>query len=131
KEIPAIAVGNKIDGEASRNFESEYAPIENLLFISAKEKTHIDLLKEKLASLVLHDEKLGDKTIVTNTRHYDALVKTEEALDDVLRSLESGTSQELFVADIRRALNALGEITGEITTDDLLATIFSKFCIGK
>lgn len=131
KEIPVIAVGNKIDGEVSGNFETEYSSVENLLFISAKEKTYVELLREKLVFMVLLDEQLGDKTIVTNARHYDALMNTNQALDDVLHSLESGTSQEFFVADIRRALNALGEITGEVTTDDILGTIFSKFCIGK
>ncbi len=130
-KIPVIAVGNKMDEAATENLNEKFNGTGNLLFISAKQKTHLDELKEKLSAMVLKNENFMDKTIVTNTRHYEALVKTDEALDDVLRSLESGVSKELFAADIRRALNALGEITGEITTDDLLATIFSKFCIGK
>ncbi len=130
-KIETIVVGNKIDGIVNRNLESEYNSIENLLFISAKQKTHIDLLKQKLVDKVLHENNLTDKTVVTNSRHYDALLKTEEALAEIIIALDAEVSKELFVSDIKRALNSLGEITGEITTDDLLASIFSKFCIGK
>ncbi|MCY7410586.1 MAG: tRNA uridine-5-carboxymethylaminomethyl(34) synthesis GTPase MnmE [Chitinophagales bacterium] len=131
RKIETIVVGNKIDGVVNRNLESDYSSVENILFISAKQKTHIDLLKQKLVASVLHENNLTDKTIVTNARHYEGLMKTEESLADILNALDAEVSKELFVSDIRRALNSLGEITGEITTDDLLASIFSKFCIGK
>ncbi|MGB3074583.1 MAG: tRNA modification GTPase, partial [Chitinophagales bacterium] len=130
-EIPVLVVGNKIDGEEARNLPEEFHDVPNILFISAAKHQHLEDLKQKLSEQVLKNEKLNDRTIVTNVRHYEALSNTSNALKDVLYALEAGTSQELFVADIRRALNHLGEITGEITNDDILASIFSKFCIGK
>jgi tRNA modification GTPase len=68
---------------------------------------------------------------VSNVRHYDNLVKTREALEAVLTGLDNSITGDFLAMDIRGALHYLGEITGEITTDDLLANIFSKFCIGK
>lgn len=130
-DIPVLAVGNKTDGEETRNLPLEYAGVPELLFVSARDKQHLDQLKQHLVSLVLQEEKLSDNTIVTNVRHYDSLLKTGDALDDVLQALDQGISQELFASDIRRALNCLGAITGEITHDDVLDNIFSKFCIGK
>ena len=130
-DIPVIILGNKTDGEESRNLKQEYYEIPNLLFISARAQQHLDVLKDHLVDLMLRSDQFNDQSIVTNARHYDSLVKTEEALQDVVAALNSGTSQELFVSDIRRALGYLGEITGEITNDELLANIFSKFCIGK
>ncbi|HUM46698.1 MAG TPA: tRNA uridine-5-carboxymethylaminomethyl(34) synthesis GTPase MnmE [Chitinophagales bacterium] len=130
-DIPVMVIGNKIDGEEARDLHGEFSEVPNVSFISAQQHQHLEALKQQLAALVLHKEQLGDRTIVTNVRHYDSLLKTNEALDEVLHALETGTSQELFASDIRRALNYLGEITGDITNDDILASIFSKFCIGK
>lgn len=129
--IPVLVVGNKSDGETVADLHTAFYDVPNILFISAKEHQHLEELKHQLVDKVLQEEQLNDRTIITNARHYDALLKTGEALDDVLHALSAGTSQELFAADIRRALNYLGEITGEITNDDILASIFSKFCIGK
>jgi tRNA modification GTPase len=70
-------------------------------------------------------------TIVTTIRHYDSLVKTRQSLLDILEGLDRHITNDFLAMDIRRSLHYLGEITGEITTDDLLANIFSKFCIGK
>ena len=70
-------------------------------------------------------------TIVTNSRHYDALNKSNEALQAVLTGLQGGITGDFIAMDIRQALNNLGTITGEIHTDDLLESIFSRFCIGK
>ena len=69
--------------------------------------------------------------MVTNIRHYDNLLKTRDALQDVLNGLGMNVTGDFLAMDIRQSLHYLGEITGEITTDDLLANIFSKFCIGK
>lgn len=68
---------------------------------------------------------------ITNARHYQSLSNTQNALHDVLRGLDNQISNDFLAQDIRQSLHFLGEITGEITTDDLLANIFSKFCIGK
>jgi len=68
---------------------------------------------------------------VTNLRHYESLQETRKALNDVSKSIEQSVTNDLLALDIRTALYRLGEITGEITTEDLLENIFSKFCIGK
>jgi tRNA modification GTPase len=101
------------------------------LFISAVNKENLELLKEKLVETVnLDNFKTGD-TVVTNIRHYDNLIQTQNALQAVMEGLNSDVTGDFLAMDIRQALHYLGEITGEITTDDLLANIFSKFCIGK
>lgn len=130
-DIPLLSVGNKMDEAINADLTAAFSDMPDVLFVSAKEHLHLEALKQHLVNLVLQNETLNDRTIVTNVRHYEALVQTGAALDEVLHALETGVSQELFAADIRRALNGLGEITGEITNDDLLSAIFSKFCIGK
>ncbi len=70
-------------------------------------------------------------TVVSNLRHYEALQQTNKSLEDVLNGMETGISSDLIAMDIRHALRYLGEITGAISTDDLLDNIFSNFCIGK
>jgi tRNA modification GTPase len=103
---------------------------EKAIIISAKEKQHIDKLKSKIYSAAIKDQLTGHETLVTNIRHLEALQKTEEALIRVLNGIDSVTSDFLSM-DIKQALHYLGEITGAVTTDDLLENIFSKFCIGK
>jgi tRNA modification GTPase len=76
-------------------------------------------------------DQTGAATIVTNLRHARSLEKTNAALDAVLLGLATGAGTELVAADLRQALAALGEITGEISSDDLLTSIFTQFCIGK
>jgi tRNA modification GTPase len=98
--------------------------------ISAKEKTHIDELKSKIYHSAVKDQLDGNETLVTNIRHLEALQKTEQALARVLDGIDTVTSDFLSM-DIKQALHYLGEITGAVTTDDLLENIFSKFCIGK
>ncbi len=74
---------------------------------------------------------LANDTIVSNVRHYDALIKTEESLHKAEDGLHTGVSSDFVAMDIRQAMYHLGTITGDISTDDLLGNIFSKFCIGK
>jgi len=74
---------------------------------------------------------LSDRTLITNQRHFHAFLKAENALQRVLEAIETGISKEMLAFDLREALAALGEVTGEITTEDLLGSIFGKFCIGK
>ena len=69
--------------------------------------------------------------VVTNIRHYQSLLNTQSSLHDVVRGIDNRITNDFLAQDIRHALHYLGEITGEITTDDILANIFSKFCIGK
>ena len=104
---------------------------ENLLTTSALNKMNIEALKELLYITVIDNPELMDQTIVSNTRHYDALHHAYESLDRVLQGLTSGITGDFIAMDIRQALHHLGEITGEIHTDDLLDSIFGRFCIGK
>ncbi|WMN12811.1 tRNA uridine-5-carboxymethylaminomethyl(34) synthesis GTPase MnmE [Marivirga salinae] len=128
--IPFIKVGNKMD-EAQPELFAEMKKDPNTLFISAINKEGLEALKSKLVETVnLDNFKTGD-TVVTNIRHYDNLVQTQNSLNAVLRGLGDNITGDFLALDIRHALRFLGEITGEITTDDLLANIFSKFCIGK
>lgn len=103
---------------------------ESAVIISAKEKQHIDELKNKIYHAAVKEQLEGNDILVTNIRHLEALQKTEEALIRVLDGMETVTSDFLSM-DIKQALHYLGEITGAVTTDDLLENIFSKFCIGK
>lgn len=103
----------------------------NLITISAKNKMNVPYLKDKLYHAVINDPSLMDNTIVTNARHFDALNKSHEALDKVMMGLRGGITGDFIAMDIRAALHELGLITGEIHTDDLLDSIFTRFCIGK
>lgn len=103
----------------------------NLLPVSAKNKMNIEALKEMLYQAVIENPELMDQTIVTNSRHYDALTKAGESLSAVLSGLRSGITGDFIAMDIRQSLHQLGLITGEIHTDDLLDSIFTRFCIGK
>ncbi|WP_162052996.1 tRNA uridine-5-carboxymethylaminomethyl(34) synthesis GTPase MnmE [Pontibacter pamirensis] len=131
KKLPLVAVANKID-RAPADKVAAFESIEGLITISASESANLEELKQALVEKVnLGKLNTQSQTIVTNLRHVDSLNKTYAALDDVLNGLTLGVSNDLVAADIRRALYTLGEITGEITTDDLLDNIFTKFCIGK
>ena len=101
------------------------------LFISAKNKMGIDELKEQLLSFVNTGVLQNNETIVTNTRHYDSLLKALEEIQKVKFGLNSGLSADLMAIDIKQALYYFGEITGEVTNDELLGNIFANFCIGK
>ena len=128
--IPFIVVGNKID-QAQEDLKAQVERINGSVLISADQKQNLEALKDRVLEVVhLDNFKTGD-TIVTNIRHYDNLLKTQNALQDVLNGLDNNITGDFLAMDIRQALHYLGEITGEITTDDLLANIFSKFCIGK
>ncbi len=128
--IPFIVVGNKID-QAQEDLKAQVERINGSVLISADQKQNLEALKARVLEVVhLDNFKTGD-TIVTNIRHYDNLLKTQNALQDVLNGLDNNITGDFLAMDIRQALHYLGEITGEITTDDLLANIFSKFCIGK
>lgn len=99
--------------------------------ISAKEQVNIQHLKEVLLETAIGKGVNLEDAIAINTRHYEALRRTDEALADVQAGLEKGISNEWIAQDIRRALYHLGEITGEVGVEDILGNIFSRFCIGK
>jgi tRNA modification GTPase len=120
-----ILVGNKVDqGQLSYNTLSP-------IFISAKEERGVNELQSALVQAVNAGQVSTEDTIVTNARHLNALQQTDDALMRTLDGIDRGNSGDLIALDIRQALNFLGEITGEISHEDLLDNIFSKFCIGK
>jgi tRNA modification GTPase len=104
---------------------------ETLLLISAKNKTGLDDLKLKLSEVVVKEKLSSDSVIITNIRHYEALTRVSESLERVLSGLENQIPEDLIAIDIRQAIHYLGEITGEITSDEILENIFKNFCIGK
>lgn len=129
--VPFMKLGNKVDQVDESFVEKLQAQHPDMLFLSAKDTAHVDTLKERILELVNLDKfKRGD-TVVTNIRHYDSLLQTRNALMDVINGLDNQVTNDFVAMDIRQSLHYLGEITGEITSDDLLANIFSKFCIGK
>lgn len=129
-----LLVLNKMDKNPSLDISTYYNDIinaQNTLSISAVNKTNIDDLKEMLYQRVISDPTLLDGTIVNNSRHYDALLKSHQSLTAVLDGLSSGVTGDFIAMDIRQSLHHLGEITGEISSEDLLDSIFGRFCIGK
>jgi len=126
-----LLLANKIDAQELSALKEEYSHFPNLIFISAKERQNIEQLTSTLLQLV----KIGDiglqDTIVSNTRHHEALTNANTALMRAYDSLNTGITGDFIAMDIRQSLHYLGEITGEISPDDLLGNIFSKFCIGK
>ncbi len=129
QEIPFILLINKSDllDDATR---AQLAKLD-ATFICAKEKQGVEELKDNLLHLVNISALNTDETILTNIRHVEALRHTEEALNRVLENVDNPITSDFLAMDIKQALHYLGEIVGEVTTDDLLENIFSKFCIGK
>ncbi len=125
-----LLVGNKLDTLTEAAAQKKFSG-DAVLFIAAKSKLHIDLLKQRLVDKVVQGTVQAESTIITNARHYSALQEVEKALNDILNGLNSQLPGDLRALDIRRCLHFLGEITGEITNEDRLDFIFSKFCIGK
>ena len=134
ENINLLVVANKMDLNPYTKYEhyaSEVLPPESFIPTSAINKMNIDFLKEKLYQSVLDQQLNVQSTVVSNARHYEALTKAHQSLADVLHAMDSGISSDFVAMDIRRALAYLGEITGEVSTDDLLGNIFGRFCIGK
>jgi tRNA modification GTPase len=137
-KLPVLLVGNKRDAATSGQlavFASATASDSQLptLFISAGQRLGLEELQEALLAQVRGAglATTGAATIVTNVRHARALEAAAEHLGAVQQGLATGRGTELLAADLRHALGALGEITGDISSDDLLTSIFTQFCIGK
>ena len=126
-----LPVMNKIDHHTHDKLKLKFGDITGVHFISAKAKINIDKLIAALLSKVNTTGLSKRDVIVTNARHVEELSKTLESLKQAYEGLETKRTTDLISSDIKYALHHLGEITGEITTDDLLENIFSKFCIGK
>jgi tRNA modification GTPase len=128
---PIVVLANKADLLMSEQKDSIQSTIDTIQFLSAKEKTGIEDLKNQLLSFVNTGALRNNETIVTNTRHYDSLLKALEEIQKVRFGLNSGLPSDLMAIDIKQALYYFGEITGEVTNDELLGNIFANFCIGK
>ncbi len=134
-----ILVVNKADTleleERNSKFTSDNLPKlpsdQNFVVLSALHKENLDRLHEKLLEVLEVGVSGEHDVIITNARHYEALQNSLESISRVMEGLEQQISGDLLAQDIREALHYLGEITGEITTDEILGNIFSRFCIGK
>jgi len=146
-EVPCLMVGNKMDSINPDLLNSDipflptmnegkewtlYPPLSAIVAqISAKEKQNLEQLRQLLLGQIEADQLSENQVVVTNLRHYEALQETLKALAQVQQTLDLGLSTEMVASDIRTAIYHLGEITGQISNNDLLDFIFSKFCIGK
>ena len=132
---PLVVVINKIDLLSETEIQNIKEQLENLNVkletISAKNNLGIEDLKSQLLSFVNTGALRNNETIVTNTRHYDSLLKALEEIQKVHFGLDGGLSSDLMAIDIKQALYYFGEITGEVTNDELLGNIFANFCICK
>ncbi|MBX9733161.1 MAG: tRNA uridine-5-carboxymethylaminomethyl(34) synthesis GTPase MnmE [Chitinophagaceae bacterium] len=125
-----IVVGNKADS-CTADQRTALNVIVECLFISARDKTGIESLKEALLQHTVSGDIYAESTIVTNARHHAALQQLQQSLTDIHTGLDNELPGDLLALDIRQALHYLGTITGTITHEDQLDFIFSKFCIGK
>ncbi len=134
---PLVVIVNKKDilaEEIIKDFEKNLSTDTQqltTLFISAKNKTGIEDVKNTLLSFVNTGALRNNETIITNTRHYDSLLKALEEIQKVKFGLDSNLSSDLMALDIKEALYHFGMITGQVTNDELLGNIFANFCIGK
>jgi len=128
---PLVIIANKIDTLTPTEVDALKVQFDGVHVLSAKTGQGVEELKNKLIGFVNTGALRNNETIVTNTRHYDSLLKAFEEIQKVKAGLEMGLSGDLMAIDIRQALYHFGEITGEITSDDLLGNIFANFCIGK
>jgi tRNA modification GTPase len=128
-----MIIANKVDVIDTNLKSNVIEAFENmeLLFLSAKEKTGIHELTTTLTHLVNKGALSNNETIVSNSRHFEALNNAYNSIKEVQKGIDANISTDLFAIDIRQALHYLGEITGKVTTEDLLGNIFANFCIGK
>ena len=131
RELNFLLVANKTDKQDESLVREKFSSVENIIFISAKDHKHLEVLKERMVDKVISGKVQPGDTIVTNARHFHALQEVARSLADIKKGLDDKLAGDLLALDIRRGLHYLGEITGEITNEDQLDYIFSKFCIGK
>jgi tRNA modification GTPase len=130
-DIPVTKLLNKVDQVNDSQVAAFKSLIPELIEISAKNRIGLTDLEKALLDIVGLDQVSTGGTLVTNLRHYQHLLQTQDTLESVLRGLQVGLTGDLIAQDLRYALHDLGEITGQISNDDLLKNIFGKFCIGK
>jgi tRNA modification GTPase len=125
-----VLAGNKSDiakGDRIEKFRNAHS----LYSISAKNKQGMDAIKNALFTTTVGESPATENVVVTNARHYGALQQVHQSLTDIKAGLDEGAPSDLVALDIRRCLHYISEITGDISNEDVLDFIFSKFCIGK
>ena len=133
-ETQLLVVANKMDLNPYteyKHYANPYFTAEQWIPISAANEMNIEYLKERLYQTVVGQDAGMDGAVVSNARHYEALLRAQTSLEAVIQDLDNAVTTDFVAMDIRHALAYLGEITGEISTEDLLDNIFSRFCIGK
>ena len=112
---------------------TKFPKIEKWIEISALSKIGIDNLENEIYKYIMNEnvEDSSQKLVITNVRHKSALEKTNEALLNIIETIDMGLPMDLMAVDIKDALDSLSEVTGEISSEDLLDHIFSNFCVGK
>ena len=127
-----IGILNKIDIKKDIDL-SKFSKIEKWIEISALSKIGIDNLENEIYKYIMNEnvEDSSQKLVITNVRHKSALEKTNEALLNIIETIDKGFPMDLMAVDIKDALDSLSEVTGEISSEDLLDHIFSNFCVGK
>ncbi|MFC2117757.1 tRNA uridine-5-carboxymethylaminomethyl(34) synthesis GTPase MnmE [Bacteroidota bacterium] len=125
-----IVLVNKTDKKKINISDYKFDTIP-VLAISAKFNKNIDKLEESLISIINYKRPEEKDTILSNTRHFEAISRANESLGRAITGLDTGLPGDLMAQDIREAIHYLGEITGEITTNEILGNIFEKFCVGK
>jgi len=128
---PLVIIANKVDQLSKERITALTTEIPNVKLLSAKTGEGVEELQTTLLDFVNTGALRNNETIVTNTRHYDSLLKALEEIHKVQQGIDSNLSSDLMAIDIRQALYYFGEITGEISNDELLGNIFANFCIGK
>ncbi|MBX3253100.1 MAG: tRNA uridine-5-carboxymethylaminomethyl(34) synthesis GTPase MnmE [Chitinophagaceae bacterium] len=133
EQLQYLLVINKTDVLGEETARQKFSGLDHpLLFIAAKQKEQVRALTQNLYETVVSGTINTENTIITNTRHYNALQKIAGCLNDIKAGMDSNSPGDLLALDIRRCLYYLGEITGQVEMDrDILGTIFGKFCIGK
>ena len=130
-ELPQLAAEQKVIVVVNKMDTTEKRDIEGAIYISARSGEGVDLLRKALRDTVDTEGLYRGDVIVSNMRHFEALNRAHHQLQAAITALNNGISEELLAEDIRGAITALAEITGRITSDDILRSVFSRFCIGK
>jgi len=131
QRINHLLVANKVDSLDEGEARQKFSGIAKVIFISAISGLHTEVLKERMVDAVLRDKVQGEDVVVTNARHYHSLQEVRKSLVEIEEGMTNKIPGDLLSLDIRRCLHYLGTITGEVSNDDLLDYVFSKFCIGK
>ena len=126
-----IVLLNKIDLNKKINLAGHN--LENIVEISAKDNIGIEDMQEKIYSYIVEEdvENSSEKLIITNIRHKTALEKTKDAIKNIFETIDTGLPMDLISVDLKEALDSLSEITGEISSEDILDHVFGNFCVGK